>query len=361
MKRFFGVILLCIMVMICGGCGTRPGGLGWQGNITWQYTDTAMGTVIQQIIYADEDEAAQDFSHQVMRMLSELENQHISWRKETSELARLNATAGTGESFEVSPELSEILGRCLDVSEASGGAFDITIGSVVRLWNIDSWAAGEQEGSFVVPDATAIEAAVRNAGYHRIGNTGQTASSACMLPEGMQLDLGAVGKGIALGKIHELLKTQSKIQAAVISAGGSVLTYGRKPDGMTWKVGIVDPGNTSQNIAVLSLDGGWYVATSGDYERYVEVDGVRYHHIIDPTTGYPADSNIRSVTIISRDGLLSDALSTACFVLGVEEGMRLAKEYEVEALFVLNSGEVVMSEGMTEDFSGTIIIKSESK
>lgn len=350
MKRLFGVILLCAVMIGSSGCGTRL-------QATWQYTDTAMGTIIQQYIYATEDEAAQEFSHDVMGLLKRLEEEQISWRKETSEVAGLNATAGTGEPFVLSHELAAVLQQCMEVSEASEGAFDMTIGSIARLWNIDSWAAGIGEGSFIVPEQSVLNEALASAGYEKLLLQQNTIT----LPEGMQLDLGAVGKGLALEQIHEQLQAQPEITAAVISAGGSILTYGTKPDGSSWKVGVVDPGNTSQNIAILSLGGDWYVATSGDYERYVEVDGVRYHHIIDPTTGYPVDSNVRSVTIISRDGLLSDALSTACFVLGVEEGLKLAENYEAEVLYVLAGGELVMSEGLEEDFSGAIIIKNETK
>ncbi|MGN1144872.1 MAG: FAD:protein FMN transferase, partial [Acetatifactor sp.] len=137
---------------------------------------------------------------------------------------------------------------------------------------------------------------------------------------------------------------------AVISVGGSVLTYGEKPDGDSWRVGILNPFDTSENLGYLSLTGQWCISTSGDYERFVEVDGIRYHHIIDPATGYPAQSGVSSVTVLTKDGLLSDALSTACFVLGVEKGSRLAEEFDAEVLFVDKSGEMHMSKGMEEYF-----------
>ena len=108
--------------------------------------------------------------------------------------------------------------------------------------------------------------------------------------------------------------------------------------------------DTSQNIDIMQLEGGWCVSTSGDYERYVEKDNMRYHHILNPLTGKPADSGVRSVTILTESGLDSDALSTACFVLGVEKGMALAEELEVEALFVLENGEIVMTDEMKQIF-----------
>ena len=166
------------------------------------------------------------------------------------------------------------------------------------------------------------------------------------MPEGMQLDLGAAGKGLALQEIQALLAERPEISGAVISLGGSILTFGSKPDGSTWRVGIMNPEDTSSNIGILSLEGQWCVSTSGDYERYAEIDGVRYHHILDPETGYPADSGVRGVTILTKEGLAGDALSTACFILGPEKGMALARKYGAEALFVLEDGEIVMTEGM---------------
>lgn len=148
-----------------------------------------------------------------------------------------------------------------------------------------------------------------------------------------------------------MLEGQNAVTGAVISLGGSILTYGSKPDGSTWKVGIIDPFDKSSNIGILSLEGQWCVSTSGDYERYVEVDGVRYHHILDPKTGTPAVSDVRGVTVLLKDGLLSDGLSTACFILGPEKGMALAAEYGAEALFILSDGEVVLSEGMEQYYT----------
>ena len=346
MKRFFGGFLLCAVFFLCGGCST-------QIHTPWQYADTAMGTVIQQNIYAADGETAESFSKQAMELLKELEEQQISWRLESSEVAQLNRTAGSGEAFFLSQELSAILQQCLEVSQLSDGAFDVTIGSVARLWNIDSWAAGEQTGDFQLPEKDALQAALLASDGGKL----TLEAMSLTLPAGMQIDLGAVGKGLALAMLYQALQEQTDISGAVISAGGSILTYGTKPDASDWKVGIVNPFDSSQNIGVLSLQGTWYVATSGDYERYVEVDGVRYHHIIDPTTGYPADSGVRSVTILSHDGLLSDALSTACFVLGAEEGLKLAKMYDSEAVFVLDDGEMVLSEGLTKDSNGMIVLK----
>ena len=167
----------------------------------------------------------------------------------------------------------------------------------------------------------------------------------------LMLDLGAVGKGVALDEIAAFLAQQQTVKGAVISAGGSILTYGSKPEGESWQVGIINPQVTSKSLGVFSLKGQWFISTSGDYERYFEVDDKRYHHIMNPHTGYPAESGVSSVTILCKSGLLSDALSTACFVLGVEEGMELVRQYDAEALFVSTEGEIAMTDGMKKYFS----------
>lgn len=338
-----------LSIFLCG-CGIRQSAL-------FQYADTAMGTVVQQILYASDKEAADSVSDTVTALLNQMEEQELSWRLETSEIYTVNGTAGSGEGCLLSKEMTCVILKCLDLSRKSEGAFDMTIGSVVRLWNIDSWAAGGQAGEYVPPERTLLQHALENSGYEKLrlepevsGENGEILQARVFLPAGMQLDLGAAGKGLALDRILDRLRA-SKISGAVISVGGSVLTYGEKPDHTDWKVGIVDPLDTAEYIGILSLKGQWCVSTSGDYERYVEVDGVRCHHIIDPATGMSADSAVHSVTILTKDGLLSDALSTACFVLGTEKGMELARQYGAEALFVTSEGETVMTEGMESFFS----------
>jgi len=247
---------------------------------------------------------------------------------------------------ELSEEMQRVLEQCLMVAQRSGGAFDPTIGKVVRLWNIDEWAVAEDTESFTLPTQEQISVLLTDCGYERI----QLQDKQISMPSNMQLDLGAVGKGIALDEIAALLEQRTEVTGGVISVGGSILTYGSKEDGSPWKVGIVNPTDTRKQLGYLSLTGQWCVSTSGDYERYVEVDGVRYHHILNPHTGMPAASGVRSVTILSESGLQSDALSTACFVLGVEEGMALVEDFGAEALFVEENGEITMTDGMNKYF-----------
>lgn len=342
-KDFFIAFLLVSGLLLFAGCGKVE---------RYLMTDIAMGTVTNQTIYSRDG----DLTLEVRDIILKLEQDELSWRIEGSEVARINAAAGSGVYTSVSERLYQELEILLKLSKDSGGAFDVTIRPVAALWNIDAGAAGETqtaaEGTFpdeqpptIIPTQEQITLALTHTGYENLSLTDGTV----MLPKDMALDLGAAGKGIACDRIAAYLREQP-VYGAVISVGGSVVTIGKKPDGTPWQIGIVDPWDTSSLVGILYLEGKNFVSTSGDYERYVEVDGVRYHHILNPATGYPADSGVRSVTILCDSGILSDALSTACFVLGVEEGMALAESYGAEALFIDTEGNISMTNGMKQFF-----------
>lgn len=361
--RHLGLLLfLCPIISMIGCSRTSPKHL--------TDTDTAMGTVIIQQIYmetapsgfaAPAPNEEEDITDEVLAHIRKLETETLSKRVRESEIFSINEEAGKGTAVPLSPGMEEILSQCLELSKASGGAFDITIGEVVRLWDIDAWAAMDggsamdsdaaakdlknQPSPYNLPDKDELSKALALTGYEKLTLENQS----IRMPEGMSLDLGAVGKGIALDEILTLLQ-EKEVSGAVISVGGSILTYGEKPDKSPWRVAIADPDDRTGSIGVLTLTGQWCISTSGDYERYVEVDGIRYHHLIDPATGYPARSGLSSVTILTKSGFLSDALSTACFVLGEEKGMELAKQYAVEALFVREDGSISMTDGMRAYF-----------
>lgn len=368
MKHFFTTAVMCAVVVFCCSCGagradvkgdgSAPGqetGDRKSGEFVVQHTDVAMGTVIQMSLYGEDAEALQQSAEDVMELLQSLEQEQISWRLETSEIYRINASAGSAQGVVLSEEMSGVLEKSMEMYERSEGTFDITLGALAQLWNIDSWAAGQETGAFTPPSKEAVEEALDKCGFEklRMEKGEQEGGGGCVLwlPLGMQIDLGAVGKGLAHGEIEKLLESRPEITGAVISLGGSVLTWGGKPEGGSWRIGITDPFDISGSVGILTLSGQWCVSTSGDYERYVELDGVRYHHILDPGTGYPADGGVRGVTILAKEGLLADALSTACFILGPEKGMELAEEYGAEALFILSDKEVVLSEGMKKYFT----------
>lgn len=349
MKMFFkktgtlhALVISLLISWTCIFCGCN------RQNQKLQTVDTAMGTIVSQTLYVEgmTVREQQDVVQEILSCIHDLEQQRLSWRLSGSEIYEINTNAGKENGVDISSKLAGYLETCLKVSEASQGAFDITIGDVVRLWDIDTWAGKEETEGFTIPAEEEINAALEQTGYQKIS----LQDNRILLPKHLQLDMGAVGKGIALDEIKLMLEKKEAVTGAVISVGGSILTYGAKPDGSFWNVGIVNPSETSENIGVLKLKGSWCVSTSGDYERFVEKDGVRYHHILNPETGYPAESGVHSVTIVAQNGLLSDALSTACFILGAEEGLALAEEFEAEALFILTNEELVMTEGMKQYF-----------
>lgn len=309
-----------------------------QGNvIQYNYAGIAMGTVISETIYS----RGADVTEEVLTKLSELESDILSWRIEDSEISLVNAGAGTGDIVPVSKETGDYLIQTMQLAGDSQGALEPTIGKITRLWDID----GENPQ---VPKEEEIQNLLANVGYGQVEYT----EEGLMLPEDVSLDLGAVGKGIGCDMIRDYLSGKSEISGAVISVGGSIMTYGVKPDGEPWKVAITDPrGSEGENFAVLTLEGEHYVSTSGDYEKYIEQDGQRYHHILDPKTGYPADSGLISVTIVCDSGINSDGLSTACFVLGLMDSLALLEKYGAEAVFVDGEKNVYVTDGLADKLS----------
>ncbi len=336
-KRVLIYMVIALTAVMSVGCGMER-------SQKMTYTDTAMGTVVQQTLYVQpkawQAEAEESLPHELMALLDSLENETLSWREETSEIYRINSAEGEN-GCTLTPDMQQYLEIIGDVWKKSGGALDVTVGSVTRLWDIDGWAVGETT-DFKLPTELELGNALVATGFEKVN----VSDGKIYLPEDINLDLGAVGKGIACDKVYAFLEEKEAVTGAVISIGGSILTYGEKPDGSSWKVAIQHPREEGESIAVLQLMGNWCVSTSGDYERYVERDGIRYHHILDPKTGYPADSGLISVTIVSESGILSDALSTACFILGMDAGLSLAKNFGAQALLIDKNLNVYMTEGM---------------
>ncbi len=330
--------ILLLAAMLLGATALTAGCNQEEAKVSEKYamTDFVMDTVLNATIYGSED-----CTSELKEKLSALENEQLSWRVDTSMAAKINDGCSKGEKVTVNQDFLNWTSQCLDLAEKSQGAFDPTIGNLTRLWNIE----GEDPK---VPDQSDIDDCLENIGYEHI-NIEETQIS---MDEGTSLDLGAVGKGIGCDIVNEYLTDTEGVEAAVVAIGGSVITYGEKPDGSSWKVAVQDP-DSDDGVAmgVLDLTGLHYISTSGDYEKYFEENGKRYHHILDPKTGYPSESGLRSVTIVCDNGLLSDGLSTACFILGEEEGMKLLEEYGAEGVFITDENKVVVSQGLKDSFS----------
>ncbi len=297
--------------------------------------DFAMDTVVSETLYT----SGEDINTQIGEMLREMETSLLSWTEENSQISQLNNA--DGEPVEVSDNLAADLEKIRLLSEDSNGAFDPTIGKIIRLWDID----GENPH---VPDQSEINALLPEVGYEKIRLDG----SLVTLLDGCTLDLGAVGKGMGCDLIMDYLQTQPDVFGMILNLGGSsVMTYGEKPDGSPWKVALTDPRDTEGDyLGAITLDANQFLSTSGDYEKYFIEDGKRYHHILDPKTGYPVWNGLTSVTIVCDQGYQADGLSTACFVLGMDAAKPLLEKYDAEAIFVDEDKNVYVTSGLMDKF-----------
>lgn len=317
-------------ILLLSGCRSRFN--------EYQMSEMAMGTLISGTVYIEGEGEGETVTRELARALDVLETEKLSWKLEGSEIFQVNQE-GCGE---VSEETASYLNQVLKLCEDSGGAVDPTMGKVIELWDFDN-------GAGKVPDKSEIEKYLRYADYRKVAVQGQKVA----IPDNTALNLGAVGKGIGSDVMSELLKKQKQVKGAVLSLGNSsIVTYGNKPDGADWKVALTDPsGDAGSYLGVLEFSGTHFISTSGNYEKYFMKDGVRYHHILDPATGYPVENGLTSVTVIGDSGLLCDGLSTACFVLGVEKGQKLLKKYGVEGIFADEDKNIILTDGAKGYFS----------
>lgn len=254
-----------------------------------------------------------------------------------SEISALNSAAGVSE-VALSDDTLDMLEKSVQYSVYTNGFFDITVGSLVNLWDISKAQ---------IPSNESITTAIHKTGFNllEINKENKTAMLSCT---GAAVDLGAVAKGYATAELLNILK-KNGISSALINLGGNTYALGNRSDGTPWKIGIQDPGDTSRTIGDLSVYD-TSVITSGNYQRYFEKDGVRYHHIINPYTGNPSNSGLLSVTVINRDPFIADILSTACFVIGYKESLPLLRESDSKAIFVTEDNTVYYSADLQNNF-----------
>ena len=292
-------------------------------------TTFAMDTVMTfVVIHEDGDEIIIDAEQEIRR----LENL-FSVTVENSEISRLNAAAGK-ESVEISNDTQILLEAGKNLGSMTGNKFDIAISPIVKAW-------GFTESEHHVPTQAELDALLPLTDAEDVVLENCTAN---LKKEGMAVDLGGIAKGYASDKVASLLKGKG-VESAIISLGGNVYGIGTKPDGEKWGVALANPLDANDYCGLISVEN-QAVVTSGGYQRYFEADGKKYHHIIDPATGYPAESGLLSVTIISESGTEADVLSTALYVMGLEKALEYWQEHgNFEAIFVTEAGEVVATEG----------------
>ncbi len=247
----------------------------------------------------------------------------LSRTKENSDVWRINNSEGFTE---VSESTKEIVERSLYYSEISGGKFDITVYAVSSLWDFKNQ---------VIPDRNEIAAALKNIDYQSIEIVENKINT-----NGSQIDLGGIAKGYIADKTKEYL-TQNGAKKGLINLGGDIVTFGE-----TYKIAIEKPFEGT-NASILKIKNK-AVVTSGIYQRYIEENGKIYHHIIDPETGYGAENDLASVTVIGESALDCDALATVCMLLGLESAIDLVESTDYEAVFINREGEILLTSGVYE-------------
>ena len=279
-----------------------------------------------------EDNLSQ-LSSQTAKLVKDIESE-ISAERGESDTCRFNySESGISDAGE---DFRAVLSASLSVAEKTKGAYDPTLYGLIRLWNVT--------GGGPVPRTEDIEKALADAGYEKIVYDGESVSKET---PAVSVDFGGIGKGYAVGKAVGYL-SESEVRYGLCSFLSTVGVFGEKPDGDSFVITVCDPDDTSKSVGEFSIKNG-FISSSGDYERFFEEDGVRYHHILDPETGYPAQNGLRSVSVYSSDGAVSDALSTALFVMGVDRGMELYRsgELDFEAVFVTDGG-VYLTDGLKD-------------
>ncbi|HEY8500906.1 MAG TPA: FAD:protein FMN transferase, partial [Clostridia bacterium] len=217
----------------------------------------------------------------------------------------------------------------------------ISIGSLVDLWDI-------QSSSPHLPSGDEIEQALEKVDYNKIIVNSDN-NTMLLAEQGMSIDLGAIAKGFIADRLVEYL-SETKVRSAMLNLGGNLYLYGSKPDGSLWQIGIRNPyGSQGEYIGIIKVKD-MSVVTSGIYERYFEIEGKRYHHILNPKTGYPEDNNIASVSIVCPSSIMADGLSTTVFLLGIDKGMKLIESLEkTEAIIITKDKKVFLSSGIKDD------------
>lgn len=321
MRRFFGVsAAVCLLMLLCG-CAAKP---AEKPARTGFALDTVVTVTLYDVGEADADKALSAAFAEITRLEALL-----SVTVPTGDVFRLNEAAG--QPVTVAHETAEVLRLAQRVAEKSGGAFDITVRPVSALWD---FTAG------VIPDTAALQAAAATVDYRHLTVEGTTVT----LSEGA-IDLGGVAKGYIADRVAAVLK-ECGVKAAMIDLGGNLVALGDK-QGEAFRMGIKNPAAPDSLCAIVE-GRDVSVVTSGTYERGFDKDGVRYHHLLDPATGLPVQNTLASVTVVCASSAEADALSTACFVLGEQDGMALIRTIEgAQALFVRQDGTLLASDGLS--------------
>jgi len=308
----------------------------------YKYSRPLMGTLVSFTLCAENEAKATTAAEAAFAEIERLESL-LSSTNPDSDVFLINKAVATMWT-QVSQETMDVIGQSIQLSRDSGGAFDITVGALNRIWKMHTApkVPSPQEIKATLPlvDFTAVQLDVKNTSSVSLGKVG------------MEIDLGGIAKGYILGKTYKALRRMG-IDNGLIDGGGDVYCWGLKPDGSKWEVGVTNPLSPSSYIAVLRVNNK-AIFTSGDYARKFTQGGITYHHIFDPKTGYPANL-CRSVTVIGDNISQVNGLSSTVFVLGPAKGLRFLGKYPgVEAIIVSPKGEPIISPGFDAKYPGSL-------
>lgn len=328
--------LIVTTVLLFASCGEQPA--------DWQQREAFLMDTIVRVRVQGDSSVLDD----IFLRLQEIDTR-FNRHSENSDISKINRMAGVS-SVEVSEEVYHLLSRAIDYYQQTGGAFNPAIGALCDLWKIEG-SGTERE---IIPTEQEIRQVLKGCDPSSI----ELRNGTVFVPSKVVLDLGGLVKGYAADQIVKILE-KNKVSAAIIDLGGNIYVYGEKPDRSTWKIGIANPFTEEHHEAFVLNTETLSCVTSGDYERYFIYRGERYHHIFDVKTGYPVQNNLTSVSILSKNSEQADVLSTACFVLGEKEALKLLKNWDVGAIFITKSKEIhamgdifekVESESVGDDF-----------
>lgn len=293
-----------------------------------------MGSRYEITVVANNKEEGDRYIDIAVNEISRIEKLISSWDP-NSQTSKVNNNAGISP-VKVDPELFHLIERAIQISKITDGAFDISYAAMDKIWKFDG---SLQE----MPSEENIRQSVSKVGYQNIILNNEESSVFLRLP-GMKIGFGAIGKGYSADKAKDLLMKEGVV-AGMINASGDLNCWGRKPDGSPWLVGITNPLNKDKVFSWFPIENS-AVVTSGDYEKFVVLNGQRYAHIIDPRTGIPA-SGLASVSIFAPKAELADALATSVFVMGIETGINLVNQLKgIECVIVDDQGKIYYSENI---------------
>ena len=337
MKRRLAALLLMIFALFLTACGEKSA----ESETRTVY---AMDTVMNLTVYGENAAAALENAEKELHTLDE---SVLSRTAEGSELSALNAANGESVSYGADDPLPKLIETALAISKATDGAFDPTLAPVLDAW-------GFTKDLHRVPSADELAALLARTGRDKVALEKTVDGYSVALSDGAQLDLGGIAKGYAADLLRAQLEKEG-VTSATLDLGGDVFVMGKKSDGSDWRIAVKDPGDTESYLGIVSASDA-FIVTSGVYERCFEENGVRYHHILDPKTGCPAESGLVSVTVLCKNGAWADALSTACFVLGTDKALALrdglaAQGVAFELVFVTDDGRVLYTGGLAAAFT----------